>query len=84
MSSFCLHSGAEAGGGSGGSERFDLLNFCLNFGFDFSGVIEIVGHGCVGFGGEEVGMLVADFIDGPAVGEVVHDDLGDVDSGKTF
>jgi hypothetical protein len=79
-----LHAGEKAGWGGGGPDFFELGDFLLDFGFDFGGVVEVVGHGGVGFGGEEVGVLMTDFIDGPAVGEVVHGDLGDVDAGEAF
>ena len=63
---------------------FKVLKFVLDFSFDFSRVIEVVGHGGMGFGGKKVGVLVADFINRPAVGEVVHDDLGNADAGEAF
>jgi hypothetical protein len=84
QSRFGGHSGQESGWWGGGADFLELGDFLLDFGFDFVGPIEVVGHGGVGFGGEEVGVLVTDFIDRPAVGEVVHDDLGDADAGQAF
>ncbi len=84
QSRFGGHSSAETGRWSDRPNCVDLGHFLLDSGFDFGGVIEVVGHGNMRFSGKKIRMLVTDFIDGPAVGEVIHDDLGDADAGQAF
>lgn len=54
--------------------------FSGQFAVDFLAVVKVVGEGGVDFGGSEVGVLADDFLSGPAVAEMVGDDLRDADA----
>jgi len=62
----------------------DLLKLLLNLSFNFIPVVEVAGHGSMGCCGEQIGVLTANFIDGLAVGEIVHGNLGYPDAEKTL
>src|SRR5258708_949723 len=58
--------------------------FSRDFDVDLFAVVKVVAEGSVDFGGSEVGVLTDDFLGGPAVAEMIGDDLRDADARETI